>query len=424
VTPIRGRGRNFSFRFGSIAAFTALLAALQGCALSPPDANTAAQRAPPANPFVSGNDARLLVDGPRTHRAMFEAMSGARDHINIQTYILDGGELGERLTQILAAKVRSGVKVHLMYDSVGSIQTPKAYFQRLRDAGVAVCEFNPVKRVESVNNRNHRKITVVDGRIAFTGGINISETYASSSGRARRSQDKEGDKKNGWRDTQVAVEGPVVAQFQRVFLDDWALQDCGPWQEARFFPRPEKRGDLVMRVVRGDPGRETSEMYGELLGRIGRARSRVWLTFGYFVPDPQTKQVLIDAARRGVDVQLVLPGFTDFWAPVYAGRSHYEELLDAGVRIYEWHDALMHAKTAVIDDVWSSVGSTNLDWRSFVHNYEADLIVHDAGFAKALERRFQLDVAASVPVDRAAWAKRPAGERFWEWVARQWEYLL
>jgi cardiolipin synthase len=401
-----------------------LLAALQGCALSPPDADAAAQRAPPANRFVGGNQARLLVDGPRTHRAMFEAMSAARDHINVHTYILDDGELGERLAALLAAKVKQGVRVHLMYDSVGSIQTSKAYFQRLRDAGVAVCEFNPVKRIESVNNRNHRKITVVDGRVAFTGGINISETYSSSSRRARASQDQAQDRRKGWRDTQVAVEGPVVAQFQRVFLDDWALQDCGPWQEARFFPPPERPGSLVMRVVRSDPGREASEMYSELIGRIGRARSRVWLTFGYFAPDPRTKQVLIDAARRGVDVQLVLPGFSDFWAPVYAGRSHYEDLLEAGVRVYEWHDALMHAKSAVIDGVWSSVGSTNLDWRSFVHNYEADLIVHDTGFAQALERRFQLDVAASVPVDRDAWSKRPAGERFKEWLARQWEYLL
>ena len=355
---------------------------------------------------------------------MLEAISRARDHVNIQSYILDDGELGERFAHLLAEKVKSGVKVHLMYDSVGSIQTSKAYFQRLREAGVAVCEFNPVKRIESVNNRNHRKITVVDGRVAFTGGINISETYASSSRRARASQDQEADKRNGWRDTQVEVQGPVVAQFQRIFLDDWALQDCGPWQDARFFPPPEKRGTLVASVVRSDPGREASEMYSELLGRIGRARSRVWLTFGYFVPDPQTKQVLIDAARRGVDVRIVLPGFTDFWAPVYAGRSHYEELLESGVRVYEWHEALMHAKTAVIDGVWSSVGSTNLDWRSFVHNYEADLIVHDAAFAQALERRFELDIAAAVPVEREAWARRPASEKFKEWLARQWEYLL
>ena len=373
---------------------------------------------------MGGNQGRLLVDGPRTHRAMFEAISSARDHINIHTYILDEGEVGERLATLLAEKVRQGVKVHLMYDSVGSIGTSKAFFERLRASGVRVCEFNPVKRIDKVNNRNHRKITVVDGRSAFTGGINLSETYTSSSVRARRGQDKDADRRRGWRDTHVAVEGPVVAQFQRVFLDDWALQDCGPWHEARFFPPPETRGAQRMRLVRGEPGRESSQMYLALLDAIARAERRVWLTFGYFVPDPRTRQALVDAARRGVDVRLVLPGVSDFWAPVYAGRSHYEALLEAGVRLYEWHDALIHAKTAVIDGAWSSVGSSNLDWRSFVHNYEADLIVQDAEFARTLERRFELDVAASVPVDPALWAQRPARERFKEWLARQWEYLL
>ena len=406
------------------AVLAAGLAVLPACALSPPNAGSAARPAPPENPFVGGNRARLLVDGPQTHRAMFEAIAAARDNVNIETYILDGGELAQKLAALLAEKAKSGVKVHVMYDSVGSIGAPKAYFQGLRDAGIAVCEFNPVQRVETVNHRNHRKITVVDGKVAFTGGINISETYASSSRHARASQDQEEDKKNGWRDTQVRVEGPVVAQFQRIFLDDWALQDCGPWRDARFFPPPERRGSLVARVVRSDPDRGESEMYSELLGRISRARSRVWLTFGYFVPDPRTVQVLIDAARRGVDVEIVLPGFSDFWAPVYAGRSHYAELLQAGVRIFEWHEALMHAKTAVIDGVWSSVGSTNLDWRSFVLNYEADVIVHDGDFARELERRFTLDVAASVPVDPQTWGQRPAGERFKEWLARQWEYLL
>jgi cardiolipin synthase len=400
----------------------AIAAALCACAALQP---AAPPRTAPEQPFVKGNEARLLVDGPATHKAMFDAMAEARDHINIETYILEGGAPGEKLAALLAGKVKHGVKVQVIYDSVGSIRTPKAYFETLRNAGVALCEFNPVtKRPGKLNNRDHRKILVVDGRRAFTGGINISETYTSSSAKARRNSDPERDKKEGWRDTHVAVEGPVVARFQRLFLDSWALQDCGPFAEARYFPPLEPRGTKTMQVVRSDPGAERSEMYEALLSAIANARRRVWLTYGYFVPDPQTKQALIAAARRGVDVRLILPGFSDFWAPVYAGRSHYDELLEAGVRLYEWHEALMHAKTAVIDSYWSSVGSTNLDWRSFVHNYEADVIVHDAGFARELERRFQRDVAASVAVERDAWARRPARERFKEWLARQWEYML
>ena len=165
-------------------------------------------------------------------------------------------------------------------------------------------------------------------------------------------------------------------------------------------------------------------MYAALLAAIGEARSRVWLTFGYFVPDPRIKQALVDAARRGVDVVLVLPGYSDFWAPVNAGRSHYAELLAAGVKIYEWEEALMHAKTALIDSRWSSVGSTNLDWRSFVHNYEADLIVYGEDFAREMEQRFRLDVKAAKRIDADEWARRGAKQKLKEWVARQWEYLL
>ncbi len=380
------------------------------------------ERAPaPAQPLVEGNRARILIDGPRAHEAMFAAMAAARDHIGLETYILEAGEIGERLATLLAKKVDEGVKVNLLYDSIGSIKTPPEFFEHLRAIGVAVCEFNPASSLIKVNNRDHRKILVVDGRIAFTGGINISSAYASSSWRARRTPGKE--TKEGWRDTQVEVEGPVVAQFQRLFLDAWALQDCGPAGPAAYFPRPEKRGTMAMRAVLAKPG-AGAQMYDALVGRIGAARSRVWLTVGYFVPDPGMKQALIDAARRGVDVQLVLPGYSDFWAPVDAGRSHYEELLAAGVGIHEWREALMHAKTAVIDSAWSSIGSTNLDWRSFVHNYEADVVVLDAGFAREMETRFRRDVAAATRIDPSAWKLRGTGEKVKEWFARRWEYLL
>lgn len=403
----------------------ALLAALEGCALPPPASPAVGQLAPPASPLTQGNDARILVDGPATHQAMHVAIGQARDHVNLQSYILDASEVGERLAQLLKKKAAQGVKVHVLYDSVGSIKTPREFFRGLTEAGVAVCEFNPVKKAPAkLNNRDHRKILVVDGRVAFTGGVNISETYASGSRRARRVADKDRDRKEGWRDTHVQVSGPVVAQFQRLFLDAWALQDCGPWAEARYYPPLERRGDKAMRVVGSDPGSGKSETYAALLERVRSARSRVWLTVGYFVPDPDTKEALIQAARRGVDVRLVLPGFSDFWAPVYAGRSHYEELLAAGVRIYEWHEALMHAKTAVIDSSWSSIGSTNLDWRSFVHNYEADLIVRDAGFAREMERRFREDLAASEEINADAWRARSVGEKLKEWLARRWEYLL
>jgi cardiolipin synthase len=353
---------------------------------------------------------------------MFAAMAAARDHINLETYILEAGAIGARLAELLEKKVDEGVKVNLIYDSVGSIKTPPEYFEHLRAIGVAVCEFNPASNVFKVNNRDHRKILVVDGRVAFTGGINISAAYSTGSWQARKTAGKE--TKTGWRDTQVEARGPIVARFERLFLDSWALQDCGPAGEAAYFPPPDRRGAMAMRLVSGDPAEGASEMYTLLLEKIGRARSRVWLTMGYFAPDPEMKQALAQAARRGVDVQVVVPGYSDFWAPVYAGRSHYKELLAAGVRIHEWREALMHAKTAVIDSSWSSIGSSNLDWRSFMHNYEADLVVEDAAFAREMESRFERDVRAGVAIDPAAWKLRGTGEKLKEWFARQWEYLL
>ena len=378
-------------------------------------------------PLVRGNDGRLLIDGPATHRAMFEAIGRARNHVNLQTYIFEADGPGERLADLLIRKRRDGVKVSVLYDSVGSMHTPKAFFDRLREAGIAVCEFNPVNPLKSppkgwqINNRDHRKILVVDGQVAFTGGINISGVYSAGSFGSRRHA---ASRDEGWRDTHVATRGPIVAEFQRVFLDAWERQHCGEPPPAAYFPRTAERGEWTMQLVTGDPEVGASETYVALHSAIAQAERRIWLTYGYFVPDDATIDALKSAAARGVDVRLVLPGFSDFWAPLYAGRSHYAELLGAGVRIFERRDALLHAKTAVIDGVWSSIGSTNLDWRSFVHNYEADVIVLGPAFARDLERLFARDEDASTEITADAWAQRGPGDRAREWLARRWEYFL
>jgi cardiolipin synthase len=383
--------------------------------------------APVGAPLFIDNDARLLVDGPATHRAMFAAIANARHHIHLQSYIVEADDLGERLARLLARKRAQGVQVRLLYDSVGSIGTPKEYFDQLRAADVAVCEFNPVNPAKAprgwhINNRDHRKVLVVDGRVAFTGGINISGVYSAGSFGSRR---QAAPRDTGWRDTHIMARGPIVGEFQRLFLDAWARQQCGPvLQQAAYLPQVPPAGDLPMRLVGNDPQRGASEMYRALLSAIGRAQTRAWLTYGYFVPDPETVRTLKEAVARGVDVRLVLPGVSDFWAPLYAGRSHYDDLLAAGVRIFERSDALVHAKTAVIDGVWSSVGSTNLDWRSFVHNYEADLIVLSAAFARTLESLFHRDVEHSAEITLAEWRQRGPVPRLREGFARAWEYLL
>jgi cardiolipin synthase len=374
-------------------------------------------------PLRVGNAAELLIDGPATHKAMLEAIEQARDHVNLETYIIDADAVGQRTADLLLRKRSEGVQVNLIYDSVGALGTPPEYFERLRQAGVRVCEYNPVNPLKArgawrINNRDHRKLLVVDGGVAFAGGINISGVYSSGSFSKRRRKPPVED---GWRDTHIEVRGPIVADVQRLFLETWAKQ-CGEIGAADYFPRPRAEGGKVMRVVAGEPGE--SEIYPALLSAIERAERKVYLTVGYFVPDPRTLAALLQAARRGVDVRLALPGVSDFWAPLYAGRSHYEALLVAGVRIFERRDALLHAKTAVIDGVWSTVGSTNVDWRSFVHNAEANLIVLGEDFGERMEALFARDLEHSVEISEERWRRRSAGVRFKEWLARRWEYFL
>jgi cardiolipin synthase A/B len=374
-------------------------------------------------PLRVGNSVELLIDGPATHRAMFDAIEAANDHVNLETYILEGDPVGQRLADLLLRKREQGVTVNVIYDSVGSRTTPREYFDRLRHAGVQVCEYNPVnpfraKRGWRLNNRDHRKILVVDGRVAFTGGINISSVYSSGSFSRRKRKPPAED---GWRDTHVEARGPVVQDLQGLFLEAWRAQ-CGRLAEAAYFPELKPAGDKVMRVIAGDPGE--SEVYAALLSALERAERSIYLTIGYFVPDPRTLAALKQAAARGVDVRLALAGVSDFWAPLHAGRSHYSDLLASGVRIYERYDALLHAKTGVVDSVWSTVGSTNVDWRSFVHNAEANVEVLDAAFAQRMEDLFWMDIEHSIEITAEDWGGRSAGARLKEWFARQWEYLL
>ncbi len=380
-------------------------------------------------PLLVGNRSRLLVDGPHTHEAMFAAIEAATVSIELETYILEGDAVGERLAALLEQRRRRGVAVRVLYDAVGSVGTPGAYFERLRAAGIGVCAFNPIRPNEqnrdlTINNRNHRKILVVDRRVAFTGGINISGVYSSGSFRTSRRQPPTDPKKEGWRDTHVQLEGPVVDSMLRLFEDSWTSQRCQGDGPATRAAAPSKVGNEVMRVIAQDPQSERNEVYVEMLSAIGHAQRHAWLTFGYFVPDPQTIAALKEAAGRGVDVRLLVPGQSDVWLTLYAGRSHYSDLLDAGVRIFERQEAVLHAKTAVVDAVWSTVGSTNLDWRSFVHNFEVNVVVLGADMAEQLQVLFKRDLAASNEITTEAWSDRGIGSRMKEAFSRLWAYYL
>lgn len=382
----------------------------------------------PENPLVLGNKLVLLQDGPATYEAMFAAIRSAENHINLETYIFEDGEVGNAFAELLLEKRAKGVQVNVIYDSVGSLTTPRAFFERLSRAGIQVLEFNPVNPLKAnpktwaINNRDHRKLLIVDGRIAFLGGINISESY--SSGSLRSSSRASASAGLGWRDTHLQIEGPVVADFQKLFLDTWVRQKGPTLSDRTFYPKLVPQGDEIVRAIGSTADTPINPIYLTLLSAINHAEQKVQLTNAYFVPDPQLIEALTGAAQRGVDVQFILPSKTDSWVVFHAGRSHYDTLLKAGVQIYERRDAVLHSKTASIDGVWSTIGSTNLDWRSFLHNDELNAVILGRDFAKQMEGMFDKDRAASNPIVYKQWKRRSVLLRFKEWFSRLPEYWL
>lgn len=391
------------------------------------DRHLAREEAIVGGPMVVGNKVTLLKDGPATFAQMFVAIQGARRHIDMETYIIEDDALGNRFADALIAKRKEGVAVHLIYDSVGSINASEAFFMRLVDAGVKVLEFNPVSPVAAgkdwdLNHRDHRKLLIVDGGIAFLGGINISSVYSGGSARRRASSRPEAALP--WRDTHVKIEGPVVANFEKLFLATWEKQGSEPLPPRTPVPASTRRGSEVVRAIGSSPDEPFSLIYVTLISAIDSAETSIHLTNAYFVPDPQLLAALKAAVQRGVDVRIILPSATDSALVFHAGRSHYTELLRAGIRILERRDKLLHSKTAVIDGVWSTVGSTNLDWRSFLHNDEVNAVILGQAFAAQLEAMFVDDAAASTEITLEQWEKRSVVAHIKERFSRLWAYWL
>ncbi len=379
------------------------------------------------SPLTTGNRVLLLQDGPSTYQAMLAAISAAQDHIHMETYILEDDEVGQRFAQALIEKQQQGVQVRLIRDSVGTMGTSETFFRRLIESGIQVLEFNPINpaavRTEwLLNQRDHRKLMIVDGRTAFLGGINISSVYSGGSF-SRASRVRPGGEAS-WRDTDLQLQGPAVAELQKLFLATWEAQKGEPLQSLNHFPEPVPAGHQVVRVIASSPEEPYSLIYATLLSAIGSAESSVYLTNAYFVPDPQLLAALMDAAARGVDVKLILPSQTDSWLVFHAGRGYYDLLLTAGVKIYERRGVILHSKTVLIDGVWATVGSTNLDWRSFLHNHELNAVVLGGEFGQQVNAMFAKDLAASNAIVLEQWRRRSLDLRLKEAFARLWAYWL
>jgi cardiolipin synthase len=377
------------------------------------------------SPLIAGNSVTLVQNGRPTYDAMERAILSAKTNISMEFYTMEGDSIGTAIADALIEKRRQGVPVEVIYDSFGSQDTPTAFWDRLRAAGVQLLEYNPLNPGKAragydPNDRDHRKCLVIDGRRAVMGGVNVSEIYLYG-GSEPNSTDRWW---LPWRDTDITVEGPVVAKYQQFFLDEWKAQKGGALPDVDFFPPLAPTGSSYVRAVPGTPQQGDPQIYVALLSAIRRAQKNVWLSAGYFDPPEEARHVLEAAARRGVDVELSVQGESDSQLTLAAGRSRYEELLKAGVKISERRDVFLHGKTGTIDGVWSIVGSANLDIRSVVWNNELSSIVLGRDFAQQMEAQFKRDWAAGTAIDQATWANRPLFDRVGDWGARALEGLL
>lgn len=388
----------------------------------------------PQASFVAGNQVTMFNDGPSTFDAYATAIAEARAHIHLETYIFADDDLGTRFAELLIERCRSGIEVRVLYDGIGSWTSDTALFERMRDSGIEVREFRPPDSVDAltsgkVNNRDHRKLLIVDGRLAFVGGINISGTYehGPSSGSGRRRDGVRVDPiDDGWRDSQARIAGPAVQQFQALFFATWARAGGEPAEAStRYFPSLSPIGNALVAAVASEPGGASAgALHALYLQTIRHATRKLWVTQAYFTPDASLRDALIAAAERGVDTRILLPGFSDLAIALHASRSIYGRLLKAGVRIYEHEAAFVHAKTALIDDAVVLVGSANLDLRSLLHNNEIVAVVIDADFAASTAATFTTDLAGTREVTLATWRQRPWLDRlkeqgsrlFWYWI--------
>lgn len=392
------------------------------------------EQAVAGTPLTSGNATQLLRDGDGTFAAVFEAIAQARHHINLEYYTLeDVSYSGRTLSELLIEKRRAGVAVNVIYDSYGSSDTPSEFFETLESAGINLLAFHPVNPLEAVaegyspNDRNHRKITIVDGKVAIVGGVNLASYYQSKTpGSSGETEDQapEKDRPEDWRDLSMRIEGPAVAQLQGLFLGHWRSEDGPPLDQTGFYPKPKAAGNQVVRIIGSSPEQDFSRYYLTLISAIRSAEQRIWLTTAYFVPTFEEKHALIAAAERGVDVRLMLPAVSDASQAVAVAHSHYGDLLEAGVKIFEIEHVILHSKTVTIDGVWSAVGSSNFDHRSVLFNDEVEAVVLGRETAGALEKVFEEDQASAKEIRHEDWEQRPITDRMTDFFQRSLQYLL
>ena len=362
------------------------------------------------------NAVQTLVNGDEIFPAMLQAIGGAQSSINMETYIYWSGSVGHRFATALAAKARGGVEVRVLVDWLGSLPFDEDLIQIMTSAGVRFQRYRPIYwyTLDRVNNRTHRKLLIVDGRVAFTGGVGIADNWL---GDARNPSE--------WRDTHYRIEGPSVSAFQAAFAENWLETAGESLQGERFYPRLAGAGKLKAQLILSSQPNGSEDMELMMLAAIGAAKDHLRIGMAYFVPDEIALQQILDARKRGVAVDVIVPNsLTDVPLVRKASRNFWGQLLRAGVRIYEFQPTMYHPKLLIVDDVWASFGSTNLDERSLRLNDEATLNVFGKQFAQTQIDLFNEDLNQSRQVALAEWQARPLTEKVTDWLASRFHSQL
>lgn len=359
--------------------------------------------------IVPGNRVTALQNGDEIFPAMLEAIRGAHASINFETYIYWSGEVGQEFSDALCERAQAGVKVHVLLDWLGANKIDEKYLLAMKAAGVEVERFHPLLwyNLSRLNNRTHRKLLVVDGRIGFTGGVGIADTWSGN-----------GSAKDHWRDSHYKIEGPAVAQMQAAFGDNWMKTHAAVLFGDAYYPELAQVGHSLAQVFKSsrDEGSESVRLM--YLLSIASATKSIRLQAAYFVPDDMAVETLVAARKRGVKIEIIMPGpQTDSEIVQGASRSRWAPLLDAGVLIYEYQPSLYHCKVLIVDDLWVSVGSTNFDNRSFRLNDEANLNIYDAVFAAEQVTAFERDKSVSRLMTPADFKNRSTPRKLFDGVA-------
>lgn len=369
-----------------------------------------------AFPVCGGNQVTFYHEGNSALHDIRAAITQARHHVHLEYFIVQPDETGRAMLELLAEKAKEGVQVRLMYDAMGSRRLNRKVLQPLRDAGGKCAPFlplNPLRRHIQVNMRDHRKIVVVDGRVAFTGGLNIGDEYLGKVPRF-----------GFWRDTHLRLEGPVVAGLQRVFIEGWDFAVEEDLRGPEYFPTPlatstsPPTAHHVLQIIPSGPDLELKSIREIYFAAILQARRRVWIATPYFVPDAGLRDALCLAGYLGIDVRLLCQNHPDKWIPLFAGRYYWSDVLAAGVKVYQYTKGMTHSKVVLVDGEWGSVGSANLDNRSMYLNFEVNCLIYSRKAVAELETAFELDLADSILLDPAVFARRPLPARLVENACR------